>query len=53
MKKLMYLILLIFSVVAGCAKLTDMNASSSGGYRQNGPSVLYEGTGITDPNSEL
>ncbi len=53
MKKLIYLILLGLPVVAGCAGPPEMNGSSSEEYRQNRPNVFYQGTGISDPDSEL
>lgn len=53
MKNLIYMILLGLLVLAGCAGLTEMDTSSNEEYRQNRPNVLYQGTGIADPNSEL
>jgi hypothetical protein len=55
MRKPFYLILIAFLLcLTGCPGVNGVNTQEeSGEYRQGRPSVLYEGTGITDPNSEL
>jgi hypothetical protein len=53
MRMHIYLILIAFLCLTGCPGVNGMNTQGSGEYRQGAPNVLYEGTGIADPNSEL
>jgi hypothetical protein len=52
MRKYIYLILIGFLCLTGCVGVNGVNtrASESEDYRQNRPSLGYEGTGLTDPH---
>ena len=52
MRIYIYLMLVAFLCLTGCPGVNGINTQGSGEYRAERPSVLYEGTGIENPNSE-
>lgn len=53
MGRLIYLLLIGLVALTGCAGVNSGNQQTGGDMSNNRPNVLYEGTGIADPNSEL
>ena len=54
MKIIICLIFIGLLGLVGCVGANKMNTQTSGDDMQNNrPNVLYEGTGVADPNSEL
>ena len=53
MGKFISFVLINLLFLAGCAGANSMNTSASWEDQPNRPNVLYQGTGVPDPDSEL
>jgi hypothetical protein len=53
MRKYIYLILIGFLCLTGCPGVNGVDKRASGESRLERTNVLYEGTGLTAPHSEL